>query len=101
VEKLESVLRAEDDARSTVSDSRERAQNLLAEARVRALKLRADSDAEARIRATADRVAIIDTARAEADTIASGAASAQATTLERASGRIDAAVAALLDEMVG
>jgi len=101
VEKLESVLRAEDDARATVSEARSRAENILKEAQTRSVTLRVDSDAAANTQAATARAQMIDAARTEAAAVVAGSKVAQATTLSQATARVDAAVASIMDELVG
>lgn len=101
MEKLESVLRAEDDARATVTEAHMRALTLLDEARARASAIRVDSEAEARTRAEAAQAETLENALAEAGTIAVGAHSDQVSALKRATGRVDVAVAAVMKELVG
>lgn len=101
VEKLESVLRAEDDARATVSEAHSRAENILKEAQTRSVTLRADTEAEARAQAATARAQAIDAARTQAAAIVADAEAAQSVTLSQAAVRVDAAVAAIMDELVG
>lgn len=101
MEKLESVLRAEDDARAIFSEAQSRAQSILEEARTRSLTLRADSDAEAKAHAAMARAQTIEAARTEATGVVAGAEAAQAATLSQATVRVDAAVATIMDELVG
>lgn len=101
MEKLESVLCAEDDARATVSEAHSRAENILKEAQTLAVTLRVDSDADAKAQAATARTQMVEAARTEAAAIVADAEAAQSVTLSQAAVRVDAAVAAIMDELVG
>lgn len=101
MEKLESVLRAEDDARATVTDAHSQAATLKAETLAKVASLILDADTEARDRAETARDATVAQARTEAAAIVASAHIEQMTTVESATKRIDVAVSTVMKELVG
>ena len=102
MEKLESVLRAEDDARATVSEAHSRAENILKEAQAQSPSRFARTPTlKPKAQAATARTQMVEAARAEATAIVADAEAAQSATLSQAAVRVDAAVAAIMDELVG
>lgn len=101
MEKLESILLAEDEARDAVVAAREAAQTTLSEARARAARDRADTIAAARERATAESDAALAAARDEASGIAAAANAQEAAMRTLAESRMHDAVESVVSELVG
>ncbi len=100
MEKLESILRAEDKARDTVAAAREEAQRIRGEAKVAAAERRSAIEAEARARVEVQRASALQQAEAEAERITLEAAARQEAEFTSAVGRVDGAVASILPELV-
>jgi vacuolar-type H+-ATPase subunit H len=101
MEKLEKILRAEDDARATVADARTEAQRIVSEARAAAALILRDGRATMKADAAVRRDAVLAQARADAAALeAAGVESARAV-LDGARSRTDAAVAAVLSVLKG
>ena len=101
MEKLESILHAEDEARATISEAHEAARVIVADAKALATERKATIDAEARQRAVAASEATLSQARKEAAQVAAGASAVLESEIARATQRLDGAVATVMSELVG
>lgn len=99
VEKLERILHSEESARDRVREARERAVALEREAKVTAAHTRQAVLDTAREETRIAAAATIEAARTQCTEYGRQAAAERAEFIERASARVDAAVATVLSEL--
>lgn len=101
VEKLERVLRAEDDARDALSEARKAAQRIADEARQEAAEIRTLADESAASQADAVRATILAQAHDEGQRVAEAATAESREELVAAEVRLSGAVERAMRELVG
>lgn len=101
VEKVEQVLRTEEEARRIVADARERAAGLRAAAGAEARAASERLAAEAAAQAAEDRDATLTAAREAAEAVASEASADVETYRREAGGRLDMVAAAIVETLKG
>jgi len=101
MEKLDEILRAEENARHTLADAHARAVLTGEQARAEAALALEQAKRESEARAAEIRDAALGEARADADAIASASATELEDTIRAARDRKPAAVQAALEELVG
>lgn len=101
MDKLETILRAEEAARHTVAEARESAGALLRDAEVQARAIADNARADSAEQAASIRVAALDAAGREADAIRVREAEDLEASLAAARGRLDSVAARVAGELVG
>ena len=99
MEKLETILRAEDAARARVSGAHEEAGRIIKDAVARAAEIHAAAHAAAAADADARVAAIIEAATREAAELTAASARSLERTLDEAGSRIENAIGAVLSEL--
>lgn len=101
MEKLDEILRAEEDARHALADAHSRAVVTREQARTAAAAALEQAKRESEARAAEIRESALGEARADADAIASASETELEDTIRAARDRKPAAVQAALEELVG
>ena len=101
MEKLDEILRAEENARHTLTDARARAVDTRENARVEAAAMLEQAKRESEARAVGIRESALGEAGTDADAIASASAAKLDDTIRAARDRKPGAVKAALEELVG